>query len=105
MMAEPAADPRVALLKELADPTRLRVVDHLLHAGPAPVSELARRLGLPLPQLSNHLRRLREAGLVTVRRTGRHGIYKLADPKMEALMPLLDRITGNVAPAPERPAD
>jgi DNA-binding transcriptional ArsR family regulator len=93
-------DPRIALLKELADPLRLRVVDRLGHGGPASVSRLAAELDVPLPQLSNHLKRLREAGLVTVRRSGRQAIYELADPGLEALLPMLDRITGRVAPRP-----
>ena len=46
-------DPRIALLKELVDPLRLRVVDRLGHAGPATVSRLGAELGVPLPQLSN----------------------------------------------------
>jgi DNA-binding transcriptional ArsR family regulator len=96
------ADPRVALLKELADPLRLRVVDRLGHGGPATVSRLAAELGVPLPQLSNHLRRLREARLVAVERDGRQAIYSLADPGLHALLPLLDRVTGRIAePAPD----
>lgn len=89
-------DPRVDLLKELADPLRLRVVDRLGHGGPATVSRLGAELGVPLPQLSNHLRRLREARLVAVERHGRQATYSLADPGLEVLMPLLDRITGHV---------
>jgi DNA-binding transcriptional ArsR family regulator len=97
-----AADPRIALLKELADPLRLRVVDRLGHAGPATVSRLAAELHVPLPQLSNHLRRLRDAGLVSVEREGRQAVYALADPGLEALLPLLDRITARVAdPVPD----
>src|SRR5579884_3753055 len=89
-------DPRVALLKELADPVRLRVIDRLGHAGPATVSRLAAELGASLPQLSNHLRRLRDAGLVEVRRSGRQAVYELADPGLQQLLPLLDSITGRV---------
>jgi DNA-binding transcriptional ArsR family regulator len=90
-------DPRVALLKDLADPLRLRVVDRLGHGGPATVSRLAAELGVTLPHLSNHLRRLRDAGLVSVERSGRHAVYELADPGLEALLPLLDRVTGRIA--------
>jgi DNA-binding transcriptional ArsR family regulator len=89
-------DPRIALLKELVDPLRLRVIDRLGHGGPATVSRLAAELGVSLPQLSNHLRRLRDAGLVSVRRSGRQAIYELADPGLEQLLPLLDSITGRV---------
>jgi DNA-binding transcriptional ArsR family regulator len=103
-------DPRIALLKELVDPLRLRVIDRLGHAGPATVSRLAAELDVALPQLSNHLRRLREAGLVSVRRSGRQATYELADPGLQQLLPLLDSITGRVlaassdAPAPRVPS-
>jgi DNA-binding transcriptional ArsR family regulator len=96
------ADPRVGLLRELADPLRLRVVDRLGHRGPATVSQLSGELGVPLPQLSNHLRRLRESGLVRVERSGRQAVYQLADPGLQLLLPLLDRITGHLRP-PARP--
>lgn len=89
-------DPRIALLKELADPLRLRVIDRLGHAGPATVSRLAAELDVPLPQLSNHLRRLRDAGLVSVKRTGRQAVYALADPGLQQLSVMLDSITGRV---------
>src|SRR3954447_1105834 len=94
-------DPRIPLLKELADPIRLRVIDRLFH-GPATVSEMAGIFGVPLPQLSNHLRRLRDAKLVRVRREGRHAIYELSDPGVEALIPLLDRLAGQLAERPVR---
>jgi DNA-binding transcriptional ArsR family regulator len=99
----PTGDPRVALLKELADPLRLRVVDRLGHGGPAAPSELAAGLGVSLPQLSNHLRRLRDAGLVRVERNGRHAVYELADEGLHTLLPLLDRLTGRITPAPPPP--
>jgi DNA-binding transcriptional ArsR family regulator len=90
------ADPRIGLLKELADPIRLRVIDRLGYEGPATVTRLAGELEVPLPQLSNHLRRLRDAGLVSAQRTGRQVVYGLADPGLELLTPLLDSITGRV---------
>src|SRR5919205_3148373 len=98
-------DPRIGLLRELADPIRLRVVDRLGHGGPASVSRLAGELGVTLPHLSNHLRRLRRAGLVRVERSGRHAVYELADPGLELLLPLLDRLTGRVATPPDPDAD
>src|SRR3954452_4832032 len=97
-------DPRVALLKELADPLRLRVVDRLWQGGAATPSRIAAQPGVPLPPLSNHLRRLREAGLVSVERSGRQATYSLTDPGLEVLLPLLDRLTGRVAaPTPAAP--
>ena len=89
-------DPRIPLLKQLADPLRLRVIDRLGHDGPATVTRLAAELDVPLPQLSNHLRRLREARLVVATRDGRQVVYALADPGLELLTPLLDSITGRL---------
>jgi DNA-binding transcriptional ArsR family regulator len=93
-------NPRVALLRELADPIRLRVVDRLALAGPATVSELAAGLDSSLPRLSNHLRRLREAGLVATEQRGRSTLYRLADPGLSQLLTTLDHVTGAVAPEP-----
>lgn len=93
-------DPRVALLKELAHPLRLRVIDRLGHLGPATVSALAAELGVAMPELSNHLKRLREAGLVRARREGRHAVYELGGPEVDVLLPLLDRLTAPEAPEP-----
>src|SRR3954452_19808181 len=91
------ADPRIDLLKLLADPLRLRVIDRLVQLGPASVSEMATEFDVAMPQLSNHLRRLRDAGLVSVERRGRPAVYDLADPGVETLVPLLDRLTGSTA--------
>ena len=94
-----AADPRIALLKALAHPLRLRVVDRLAHVGPAPVSALAAELGVAMPELSNHLKLLREARVVRARRDGRRSIYDL-HPSAHALPALLDRLTAPEAPTP-----
>lgn len=101
---EVGEDPRIALLKELADPIRLRVIDRLGYEGPATVSRLAAELEVTMPQLSNHLRRLRTAGLVAAQRDGRQAVYALADPGLELLTPLLDSITGRVLAGAPRPA-
>jgi DNA-binding transcriptional ArsR family regulator len=95
-------DPRVALLKELADPLRLRIIDRLGNGGPASPSELATLLGVPRPQLSNHLKRLRDSGLVRSERNGRHVTYELADRGLPILVGALDRLTGRVAKPPVR---
>jgi DNA-binding transcriptional ArsR family regulator len=97
-----AVDPRVALLKELAHPLRLRVIDRLGQLGPAPVSALAAELGVAMPELSNHLRRMRDAGLVRARRDGRHAVYELGDTGAELLLPLLDRLVAPASPNPAR---
>ena len=63
----------------VAEPTRRRILD-LLREGARPVGELVKLLGLSQPGVSKHLRLLREAGLVRVRRDGQRRWYEL-DPK------------------------
>ena len=63
-------------LSALAEPSRLRIVE-LLREKPYPVGRIAKRLVLRQPQVSKHLRVLREAGLVDVRPTAQQRIYQL----------------------------
>jgi DNA-binding transcriptional ArsR family regulator len=63
----------------VAEPTRRRILD-LLRERARPVGELVKVLGLSQPGVSKHLRLLREAGLVRVRRDGRRRWYEL-DPE------------------------
>jgi DNA-binding transcriptional ArsR family regulator len=63
----------------LGDPTR-RAVFELLRDGPRAVGELARELPVSRPAVSQHLRVLREAGLVTERREGTRRLYRI-DPE------------------------
>ncbi len=60
----------------VAEPRRRRLLD-LLAAGERPVNDLADALGLAQPQVSKHLRVLREVGLVDVRGVGRQRLYRL----------------------------
>lgn len=67
----------------LAEPSRRQILD-LLRDGERSVSELVSRLTLSQPGVSKHLRILREAGLVEVRRDGRRRWYGLrAEPLAE----------------------
>ena len=63
-------------LTALAEPNRLRIVEHLVH-GPRSVGELSASLQLQQPQVSKHLRALRESGLVTVHAVAQQRIYAL----------------------------
>jgi DNA-binding transcriptional ArsR family regulator len=62
----------------LSDPNRRAVLELLLER-PRPVGELVERLGLSQPGTSKHLKVLREAGLVQVRREANRRVYAL-DP-------------------------
>ena len=63
----------------LGDPTR-RAVFERLGTGPKAVGELAAGLPVSRPAVSQHLRVLREAGLVSERREGTRRVYR-ADPR------------------------
>jgi DNA-binding transcriptional ArsR family regulator len=60
----------------VAEPTRRRILD-LLREQARPVGELVKLLGLSQPGVSKHLRVLREAGLVRVRRDAQRRWYEL----------------------------
>jgi DNA-binding transcriptional ArsR family regulator len=60
----------------VAEPRRREILD-LLAKGERPVNDLVRQLRLGQPQVSKHLRVLREVGLVHVREDGRHRLYRL----------------------------
>ena len=60
----------------IAEPRRRQILD-VLAEGERPVNDLVRRLGLGQPQVSKHLRVLREVGAVDVRSQGRERLYRL----------------------------
>ena len=66
------------LFRALADPTRRRIVE-MLAARELPAGEIARRFDMTAPAVSQHLRLLREAGMISVRREAQRRIYAL-DP-------------------------
>jgi DNA-binding transcriptional ArsR family regulator len=67
----------------IADPTRRALLDGLSE-GDRPVSALAGPLGMSLSAVSQHLRVLKETGLVSERRDGRDHVYRLeAAPLLE----------------------
>ena len=70
----------------VAEPRRRQILDVLLD-GERPVNDLVRLVGLAQPQVSKHLRVLREVGAVDVRDHGRQRLYRLNG---EALKPIHD---------------
>ena len=85
-------------MNALGDPTRRRIFDRLAQ-GPKPVGELA--LGLPIsrPAVSQHLRVLKDAGLVTERPEGTRRVYRVDASGVIALRAYFeafwDRALGN----------
>ena len=70
----------------VAEPRRRQILD-VLAGGDRPVNDLVRVLGLAQPQVSKHLRVLREVGAVDVRNEGRQRVYQLNG---QALKPIHD---------------
>jgi DNA-binding transcriptional ArsR family regulator len=70
----------------VAEPRRRQILD-VLAGGERPVNELVHALGLAQPQVSKHLRVLREVGVVDVREEGRQRVYRLNG---RALKPIHD---------------
>ncbi len=73
----------------LGDATR-RAVFELLRAGPRAVGELAADLPVSRPAVSQHLRVLKDAGLVTERRNGTRRLYSIDPGGLEALRDYFD---------------
>ena len=70
----------------VAEPRRREILD-VLAGGERPVNDLVRELGMAQPQVSKHLRVLREVGAVDVRGEGRQRLYSLNG---HALKPIHD---------------
>ena len=87
-------DVAVEGLRMLADPTRLRML-WLLCGDELDVSTLAARLGATRPAVSQHLAKLRLAGLVTQRRAGRHVLSRARDHHVADLLDLLVHDAGH----------
>ena len=73
----------------LGDPTR-RAIFEQLRSGPRAVGELANELPVSRPAVSQHLRVLREAGLVTERRNGTRRLYRVDPNGLGALRDYFD---------------
>ena len=68
------------LLKAIAHPIRLEVVLLLGEEVEVTVSTLQARFGLDQPLISHHLISMKDKGLLTIRRQGKHIYYRLAEP-------------------------
>src|SRR5215831_2339383 len=80
-------------LAALADPTR-RAVFERLRAGPHSVGDLARDLPVSRPAVSQHLKALKEAGLVRDEARGTARIYRIHAPALAELRDWLDSFWG-----------
>ncbi|TMR23557.1 helix-turn-helix transcriptional regulator [Nonomuraea turkmeniaca] len=75
----------VDAFRMLSDATRLRLM-WLLSSAEWDVNSLAESIGVPRPSVSQHLAKLRLAGLVTTRRDGRRVLYRARDSHVRAVI-------------------
>ncbi len=68
----------------VAEPRRREILD-LLVDGELSVNEIVERLGMSQPQVSKHLRVLREVGLADVREQGRQRVYRLNGQPLKSI--------------------
>jgi DNA-binding transcriptional ArsR family regulator len=77
------------MMTALGDPTRQAIFDRLSD-GPRPVGELAAELPVSRPAVSQHLKVLKDAGLVSERAAGTRRIYRVNPVALAALRDQLD---------------
>jgi DNA-binding transcriptional ArsR family regulator len=86
------AEQAVALLKAMANESRLLVLCHLAVEGELSVSQLQDRVGLGQSALSQHLAKLRDEGLVATRKEAQVVFYRVCDPKAARLLNVLHEL-------------
>jgi|SRR5579863_3154032 len=95
-------------LAALADPTRRKIFESL-RSGPSPVSRLAARMPVSRPAVSQHLKALKDAGLVSEHAEGTRRIYAIRREGLMALRNWLDSFWDEALAAfkaeAERPED
>lgn len=103
----------VQTLDVLADPTRRRILEKL-RQGPCPVGEIAANLPVSRPAVSQHLKLLKETGLVAERRAGTRHYFALAPEGLGELRAYIDGLWSDALTAfaahvaretPEKEAD
>ncbi|MEV0618396.1 metalloregulator ArsR/SmtB family transcription factor [Nonomuraea sp. NPDC050404] len=109
MTAAETSDPSAEVLAEaaaafglLSSPPRLHIV-WVLSQGECDVTGLAERVGSNLPAVSQHLAKLKLAGLVRSRREGRRVVYLIDDPDIvTTVQNLIERLATRSGPAAGR---
>ena len=91
-------------LAALADPTRREIFERLAR-GPRAVGDLAKDLPVSRPAVSQHLKQLKEAGLVTDRAEGTRRVYQIDPAGLGALRQWVDRFWDDALAAFKEEAD
>ena len=103
MTATPTLQRQADLIKALANPARLRLLQHL-RKGECTATALVKACGLSKANLSQHINLLKHNGLVTCIKRGTYCHYSLRDVRILAALELLERIrtTRGAVPRPRR---
>ena len=91
-MSKTAYDFKAAVLKALAHPNRLRILEALRCDREVCNCEIGPKLGLEQSNLSRHLLALSEAGLIVARRDGVRIMYEVTDPRVFKVLDLVGDI-------------
>ena len=78
------------LLKVMAHPVRLCIIKGLIDKGECNVTHMQNCLNKPQSTVSQHLQKLRSAGIIESRRDGLEIYYRMINPKVKNIMSQLD---------------
>ena len=76
------------LCKAFVNPVRIAIIK-VLSSGEESVSEIASRVGVPIQNISQHVKILRDAGIVSMRRDGHKIYYSLEDKRIVEICDLM----------------
>ena len=85
LLSMDALEKAAECLRTIAHPCRLRIIEILLNEE-RPVGELAKACGIPSNMASEHLRLLKDRGLLSSRRDGRKIFYWVSEPALGMIM-------------------
>lgn len=80
------------ILKVMANPKRLEILNILKESGEVTVDQLSRTIGIYKANTSQHLALLRELELVKVRRVGKNAYYSITSPKIAEPYTILNQL-------------
>jgi ArsR family transcriptional regulator, cadmium/lead-responsive transcriptional repressor len=92
-----ATDLVAKYFRGLGDPIRLRILELLRGEGELSVGDLVSRLGLPQPNVSNHLACLRWCGFIEARREGRTVYNRISDVRVAQILDLAEALLADNA--------
>lgn len=87
---------KAKLFRGFGDTSRLAILD-TLREGPLSVGQIVEETGLTQSNASNHLRCLRDCGLVTAEQDGRYVIYRLSDDRVGDIIRLSESLLADAA--------